>query len=258
MLIGRVASELLDGRERPAAVGVCLAGDVRRDGDRELVDRSVFLGWDVVPLAELVADATGLPAVTSNDVQALTAAQHWFGAGLRLRTMAVFGVGAGIGCGLVVGDELVTGGHGRAGKIGHARVHARGALCHRGHRDCVHSFITMPAIESNAGAAAGDYPLVVERARGGDARAVQAFRESAYALGVVVAQFVNVVDPEKIVVTGEGTDMLDLARADFDRALDDQLEDATAESVVIDRQPFEFSHYARGAAVGALRRLLAG
>ncbi|GAA4988602.1 ROK family transcriptional regulator [Actinopolymorpha pittospori] len=254
-LIGQVAAELFAGREVPAAVGVCLAGDVREEDGREFVDRSIFLGWDAVPLAELVSEATGLPAVTSNDVQALTAGHQWFGAGVKVRSMVVFGLGAGIGSGLVAADGLMTGAHGRPGKIGHAHVGGVGAPCQRGHHDCVHSFLTMPAIEVNAGVQPGDYPLVVERARAGEVRALRAFRHSAYALGVVVAQFVNVLDPEKVVITGEGTDMLDFAREEFDRALDDRLEDTSSESVVIDRQPFEFSHYARGAAVGALRSL---
>lgn len=259
-LIGDVAGSLLSGRELPAAVGVCLAGDVRRSGGQEFVDRSVFLGWDGVPLASLVSAATGLPAVTSNDVQALAAGHHWFGAGVQLTSMVVFGIGAGIGAGVVSGDELVTGAHGRPGKIGHARLPASlgtGAPCHHGHDDCVHSFVTMPAIELNAGVAAGSYGDAVSRARAGDEAAVRAFRLSAYALGVVVAQFVNVLDPQKVVVTGEGTDMLDLAPGDFDQALADQLEDSgVADGVVIDRQEFEFTHYARGAAVGALRSLL--
>jgi predicted NBD/HSP70 family sugar kinase len=256
-LIGRIAGQLLRGRERPAAIGVCLAGDVRRSDGAEFVDRSIFLGWDNVPLARLVCAVTGLPTVTSNDVQALTAAHHWFGADARLSSMVVFGVGAGIGSGLVTGNELVVGGHGRPGKIGHIRMGGDGRPCPRGHRDCVLSFVTMPAIEANAGVRPGKYPLAVKRAARGDERALAAFGNAAYALGAIVAQAVNVLDPEKVVLTGEGVDMLDIAPDEFDRALADRLEDDAARSVLIDKPSFEFSHYARGAAIGALRSLLA-
>ena len=59
--------------------------------------RSNFLGWNNVPLVELVSKATGLPTSVANDVQALTVAHHWFGAGRGCKSMVLIGFGAGIG-----------------------------------------------------------------------------------------------------------------------------------------------------------------
>lgn len=240
----------------PAAIGVGLAGDIALRDGRALLERSNFLGWHGVPLTGLVAEATGLPATVVNDVQALTGAHHWFGGLGRHRSLVVYGIGAGIGSGVVLDDEVVGGAHGRAGRIGHNRVGGEGRPCDNGHRDCVHSFVTMPAIEHNAGEGPGGYPAAVARARAGDARALAAFRRAAFALGAVVAESVNAFDPEIVAILGEGLDMLDLAPEELARGLEEYLEQGEPGAVRIDRPPFHFDLYARGAAVAAMRELL--
>ena len=256
-LIGDVSRDLLSDRALPSAIGVGLAGDVLRSGDSPVVERSAFLGWNgQTPLGALVRAETGIPTTVTNDVHALTAAHHWFGSGVGHDSIVVYGIGAGIGSGVVIDDELMEGAHGRAGRIGHSRVQGAGRRCDNGHDDCVHSFVTMPAIEFNAGVAPGEYPLVVERARAGDARALAAFGSAAYALGAVVAESVNSFDPDLLSIMGEGLDMLDFAPERFDSALAEYLEQVDPASIRIERPPFDFGLYARGAAVAAMRELL--
>lgn len=241
---------------RPVALGVAVAGDVvRRDG-QVLLQRSNFLGWHDVPLAARLLDATGLPVTIANDVQALAGAHHWFGGLQKHRSIIVYGLGAGIGCGVVLQDELVTGSHGRAGRVGHLRIDAVGRRCENGHVDCVHSFVTMPAIAANAGVDEGRYEDALARARAGDPVATRAFALAAEALGVVIAEAVNAFDPEIVSVMGEGRDMVELAPERLRSALADHLEQGDPDSVVIDLPAFHFGMYARGAAVAAMRELL--
>lgn len=54
-------------------------------------------------------DRVGLPTVISNDLDALMEAEHWFGAGRDVRNFATLTIGAGVGGGLVINDNLVTG-----------------------------------------------------------------------------------------------------------------------------------------------------
>ena len=114
--IAETVSRFSASHPRLASVGVCLAGDVQQVRGRSVIVGSHFLGWDNVPLESLVEAETGLPIAMSNDVQALTAAHHWFGAGVGRRSLVLFGLGAGIGAGIVVNDELVRGSHGHPGK----------------------------------------------------------------------------------------------------------------------------------------------
>lgn len=254
-LLGLTADAMLADHFRPGAIGVCLAGDVETIEGDEYIIGSAFLGWDdPVPLARLVSHATGLPATVANDVQALTAAHHWFGVGVGKSPLVVLAVGAGSGTGIVVGDDLVSGAHARQGKIGHIIVDAEGERrCTLGHRGCAGALVTMPGIAANAGAERHEYATVLERARAGDAGALLAFRDAATALGAIVAQFVNVIDPEKVIITGEGIDMVEFARDRFEQSYADRLDARAARDVEIDVHPFQFSHYAWGAAITAIR-----
>jgi len=253
-LIGEVARALLPDPELPAAIGVGLAGDVLKRDGTQVLERSSFLGWEgPTPLRSLVEAETGIPTTITNDVHALTAAHHWFGSGVGLDSLVVYGIGAGIGSGIVIDDELMEGTHGRAGRIGHSRVGGAGRECDNGHTDCVHSFVTMPSIEFNSGL---DYERAVERARAGDPVARGAFEQAAYALGAVVAESVNSFDPELLSVMGEGLDMLDLAPESFERGVAEYLEQVDPQTLTIERPPFDFGLYARGAAVAAMRELL--
>ena len=254
--IAAVAGRMLADVPLAAAVGVCLAGDVMERDGVQLVERSTFLGWSSTPLRELVGARVGLPVTVSNDVVALTAGHHWFGAGVGVDTLVVYGLGAGIGAGLVVQDEVHVGAHGRAGHVGHSRMDAVGRPCDLGHVDCIHSFVTMGAICANAGATEDDYAAVLARAESGDPIAVRAFELAAEALGIVVADAVNTVDAEKVLVTGEGVDMVRLAPDRLRRGLVAELEQVDADSVLIELPPFSFSDYARGAAVYAMRDLI--
>lgn len=255
-VIAEATTRLLGSRRAPAGIGIGLAGDVRRTPESEVVERSNFLGWDPpVPLRALVEDATGIRTVVTNDVHALAGAHHWFGRGAD-ESIVVYGLGAGIGSGVVIAGELMEGVHGRSGRIGHSRVGGHGKLCDNGHTDCVHSFVTMPAIEHNAGVPEGAYAEAVQRAREGDEQALRAFRLAAYALGAVIAESVNAFDPDAVSVMGEGLDMFDFAPDELRRALAEYLEQLSSEDVRIDRPEFDFGLYAYGAGVSAMRAVL--
>ncbi len=237
-------------------IGIAVAGDVRSTTEGTVLRHSNFLGWDAVPLSGLVSEATGMPTTVVNDVHALAGAHHWFGSDGSHRSMVVFGVGAGIGSGVVIDGMLHPGAHGRAGRVGHTRIGGEGRRCENGHLDCVHSFVTIPATEHNAGVGQGEYTLALERARAGERTAVRAFQDAARALGAVVADAVNAFDPEAVAVMGEGVDMLDLAPGHVQQAMAEFLEQGDVEDVLVQRPPFTFGLYARGAAVAAMRELL--
>lgn len=252
-LITSVAAEMLAPFPLAAAIGVCLAGSVHERDGIQFVEHSTFLGWESAPLPSLLAERIALPVTVTNDVVALTGAHHWFGAGVGTSSLVVFGLGAGIGSGVVALDEIVRGAHGRAGRVGHARLDEHGMPCELGHTTCVHSFVTMSAIEHNSGL---PYEQAVAAARSGDASARGAFTLAARALGIVIAEAVNAVDPDKVLVTGEGVDMMELAPTAVREGMLEYLEQVEVDSVVVERPEFRFTHYARGAAIAAMRDLV--
>jgi predicted NBD/HSP70 family sugar kinase len=252
----RLIAEVVDGFSADfalTAAGVCLAGDVTYDSGRSLLLGSPFLGWHDVALGELVESATGLATSISNDVQALTVAHHWFGAGVGCSSLALIGLGAGIGAGLVVNDEIVRGSRGHPGKVGHLFVSDTGPECDHGHVGCVSSFVTIPAILRNAGTTG--FWETLEAAAAGDAASDRALRDAGRALGVVVANLADLVDPQKVIVTGEALAVARYAKDDVDAAIVERL-DPAAEPVVLDLVEFAFADYAWAAAIAGIRNVI--
>ncbi|MGN6325391.1 ROK family transcriptional regulator [Pseudolysinimonas sp.] len=254
-LIRATVAEFRSRHARLAAIGVCLAGDVEDAPEGATVVGSHFLGWDRVPLQRLMTEATGLPVVVSNDVQALTVGHHWFGAGVGCTSLGVVSFGAGIGAGLVVHDELVRGTRGHPGKVGHlaATSGADDPVCDRGHRGCVSAWVTEKAVVANAGTQ--DFADAIRRAESGDAIAVRAVEGAARALGAAIAYLVDLVDPEKVVVTGEGLPIARSAPARLQDGIAEHL-DPASEPVPVDLQDFDFADYAWAAAITAIRRVV--
>ncbi|WP_182066291.1 ROK family transcriptional regulator [Curtobacterium sp. ME12] len=253
--ITAVLERLRDAHPAICAIGVSLPGDVIVRAGESVVAASVFLGWHEVPFARMLEERTGIATFTANDVHALTAKEHWFGAGAGRGSMVLVTVGEGLGLGLIANGQVSTGEHGRLGRIGHLPVLGGGPDCGLGHAGCASSYLPSPVIVRNAGHEGKTYDQVVELARDGDEGALAAFEDAGRALGVLLATAVHIADPSAIVLTGDGLPVYDLARATVDESMRAALAPYT-EPVTVEVQPFEFSEWARAGAVLAIRRLL--
>lgn len=260
--LGELVDDLLDGpgdyRSRTRRLGLAVSGDV--DRGTGLVRYSPFLRWHDVPLRERAEKITGFTVTVENDVKALTTAEHWFGEGVGAESFALVTVGAGIGCGLVVGGRLVSGSHGVAGEIGHLGIDVNGPACHCGSRGCVEAIAGSGAIVAQARAATKRPDLTFEDAvalaRGGDAGVGAVFARAGDAIGSGIAAVANLVGPARIVVSGEGLSAYDLfepyIRAGFQR----QAFGAAADCPLSIR-PLPFEEWARGAATVSIKALVA-
>lgn len=242
---------------RVRGMGVAVSGDVvRSDGT---VRYSPFLEWRDVPLGELLRMTTGLPVTVDNDVRALTVAEQWFGAGVGLDDFALVTVGAGIGCGLVVGGRVVSGAFGVAGEIGHLSLDPAGPLCHCGNRGCVEAIAADAAIVRDVraltGVAVADAAEALALARRGEPGARQVFARAGDAIGRAIGSVVNLLGPERVIISGEGLAAYDLFAA--------QIRDAftasafgTAARCEVRTHPLPFEEWARGAAATAIQSFI--
>ncbi|HWG27213.1 ROK family transcriptional regulator [Actinospica sp.] len=198
-------------REKLIGVGVGLGGHVAAADGR--VVRSGVLGWTDVEVSAPLAAATGVPTVIGNDVDTLAVAERWFGAGRDVEGFALVTVGPGVGCGLFLGGELVTGVGGLAGELGHIPMQAGGRACTCGNRGCLETLASDDAvlrrIAENGGHCTGIEDAVAA-AREGDARAIAAFEAMGDALGRGLATLCNLVNPGRIVLAGERAGAFDL------------------------------------------------
>lgn len=238
-------------------LGLAVSGDVDRAAG--VVRWSPFLEWRDVALAEIVAMTTGLPVTVENDVRALTVAEQWFGAGVGLGGFAVVTVGAGIGCGLVVHGNVVSGAYGVAGEIGHLAIDPAGPLCHCGNRGCVEAIAADPAIVRDVRAATGvavaDAAEALELAHRGDPGARAVYARAGEAIGRAIGAVANLLGPERVIISGEGLAAYDLFA--------DQIRDGftasafgTAAQCDLQTRPLPFDEWARGAAATAIQSFI--
>jgi predicted NBD/HSP70 family sugar kinase len=259
--IGLLVAELLDGsppfRERARGLGLALAGDV--DRSTGLVRYSPFLGWRQVPLVHRIEAVTGLTPLVENDVRALTVAERWFGGGVGASSFALVTVGAGIGCGLVVNDAVVSGAYGVAGEIGHLPVEAGGSPCHCGGRGCVESIASERAILERVAEATGRPAVTmaqaIELAHRDDPAVRAVFARAGHAIGLALAAVANLLGPERIIISGEGLAAYDLFEEQIRETFARQAFGAAASSDLIVR-PLSFDEWARGAAAVAIQELI--
>ncbi len=240
-------------------IGIGVGGHV--DAQRGLVRYAPFLEWRDVPLAQLLEQRLGVPVVVENDVNSLTVAEQWFGGGVDVPSFAVVTIGAGIGCGFVVDRSLVHGAHGLAGELGHVPIVHNGPACRCGNTGCVEALASDEAIVARVRAATGQPQLdlggAVRLARDGDPDAAEAFTTAGDALGRALAVVANLLNPYRIVLSGEGLAASDLfesaARESFARHAFGQ----AVECELVTR-PLPDDTWARGAAAVAISNLFAG
>jgi predicted NBD/HSP70 family sugar kinase len=249
------AVDRLGGPAGLSGLGISLGGNVTGNGR---VLRAPFLGWRDVDLAPLVSDRLGVPVVLDNDVLALAAAEHWFGAGRGVDDFAVLTVGAGVGYALVMNDRVVNTRDAGLGLAGHVPLDPAGPPCSEGHRGCSSAMLTMPQIESQVSAGLGratSYDAVLRLAESGDDVASRVLRGSGRALGRLIAAIANLTMVNLVVLSGEGVGMVDLVWPDVLEgvAMD---RDPEASDVRLAVQSAGYSQWARGAAAVAIQRSL--
>lgn len=214
--------------------------------------------WRDVPLADTLAAATGLTVTVENDVKAITSAEHWFGEGIGTEYFALVCIGAGVGSGIVINGELVAGAYGVAGEMGHISIDPAGPRCHCGQVGCVEAIASsdavLTAVRRTTGQPDLDFDGAVQLARGGDPTAQAAFARAGHAIGVGIATLVNLVGPERVVVTGEGLDTFDLFGPHIKDAYAANCFKAAAKCPLTLR-PLPWEEWARGAAVVGIQAL---
>ena len=167
--------------------GVGCGGPMSLDGS--LVSPLNIPAWRQFPLLTRLQATLEVPVAIDNDAKALALGEAWFGAGRSFKNFMAMVVSTGVGGGLFVDGELLDGGNGNAGHIGHVIVEPDGAECACGARGCLEAEASGPAIARRIGATPAEADRK-EKARAG------------MMVGRAVASAVNLLDLEQVLVGG--------------------------------------------------------
>jgi N-acetylglucosamine repressor len=236
-------------KRRFYGAGVGLAGAIdRRAG---ICRFSPFLHWRDVPLRDLIETGIDAPVVIENDVSALTLAERWFGHGSGLTDFIVVTLGRGVGLGMVFDGRLYRGGRGAGGEFGHLPMDPTGPLCDCGNRGCLEAIASEPAVERQFKAAFGPIETLasgVDRFNAGDESAIAIFTSAGETLGRALAGVVNVLNPTRIIIGGEGVQTLEPVLAPLRRSLAAHCFEGLLDDLDLIVEPWGDEAWARGAA----------
>jgi glucokinase len=184
-------------------------------------------GWHDFPLAARLVEATGLPVWVHNDANLAALAEARYGAGRGFDPLVYLTVSTGVGGGVIIDDEMLSGRHGLAGELGHVVVRAGGPTCGLGHPGCLEALASGTAIARRArdlvaaGRAAGiarfaapDQPVsaatVAHAARSGDSVAIELYHDVGEVLGLAIGSLINIFDPGRVIIGGGVSQAWDL------------------------------------------------
>lgn len=256
-VIANLAKSLSPGRPEVTAIGIGVGGLIENHG---LVRSAPFLKWNDVPLGSLVEAATNIPTIIENDLVALTEYEHWFGAGRGLDRFAVVTLGAGIGYGLVIHDEIVRNDEFGIGLVGHWPLDPFGPVCSEGHRGCAKAILTDKAVSQAVSQALGkslSYEAALDLAVSGEPAARRVVDDAGRGLGRLLAAIANLTMPETVVLGGEGVRLAQVAHEAVEAGIRADRDPRTSPLTLTIRSG-DNVEWGRGAAVVAIQTFVLG
>jgi len=206
-----ILGEAMDDRggQRLLGIGVGIPGSVNSQAGG--IVSAPTLGWSDAHVGPILRSALGVPVLVENDVNTLAVAERLYGIGRTHSSYLVVTIGRGIGCGVVIDGAVYRGAGGGAGEIGHIPVTVDGPLCGCGSFGCLEAHIgdaglVEQALERGVIGARGTSRGLLAAARDGDETARQIYADAGEMLGRALAGVVHTVDPEMLVILGEGID----------------------------------------------------
>jgi glucokinase len=206
------------GASEVLGIGIGSPGPLNRKTG--MVLETPNLGFTDFPLRDLISKSTGLPATLDNDANCATYGEWWQGAGQGARILVGLTLGTGIGGGLVMDGEIFHGASDAAAEFGHMTIDTTGRKCKCGNYGCMEAYASGPNIAARAveGLEAGTDSVLSELVDGrleditaatvyeavvlGDAFAAEVMKETAKVLGVGIANLVNALNPDAVVIAG--------------------------------------------------------
>ncbi len=186
-----------------AALGFGIPSRIDQRRGRSI--EAVNLPLEGVDFRDRMRERHGLPVAIDNDGNAAAIGEWKAGAASGTSNVVMLTLGTGVGGGLILDGRPFRGATGSGAELGHVVIDADGPPCPCGGHGHLESYACGPVADRVARELFGpesDAEDLVERARGGDAEAVEALAGIGRKLGAGIATFVNVFEPELVVVGG--------------------------------------------------------
>ena len=196
-------------------IGIGIPGPITAEGT---VLKCVNLGWGIFNVAEEVEKLTGISNVkVGNDANVAALGEMWKGGGKGHKNIVMLTLGTGVGGGIIIDGNILTGSKGAAGEVGHITVnYDEEDTCNCGKRGCLEQFASATGIvkEAKRLLLISDKSSklrelqylsaksIFDAAKEGDELANELVNQLAKYLGIAASHIAAVVDPEAFVIGG--------------------------------------------------------
>jgi len=224
-LVNSVKSVIKEGEKRGIAFESILGLGIGAPGPLNIRKGVVSLAphlpdWRNVHLTEILRDKLKLSVFLENDANAAALGEWWKGVGKNINNLVLLTLGTGIGGGITINGEVFHGFSDTAGEIGHMIIHEGGLPCSCGRRGCLEAYASATGVVRRTIAAlkegrksilidrvSGDLEkinceLVYQAAKEKDTLSQWIIEETARYLGIGIANIVNILNPEMIILSG--------------------------------------------------------
>lgn len=206
-----------DGDNDIIGIGIGSPGQV--DYKNGIVyDPPNFPGWHSENLVKIIEEHFRLPTFIDNDGNVAALAESMYGLGKKSKYFALITLGTGVGCGIILNNEVYHGATGAAGEFGHTVIKYDGPVCNCGQRGCIERFIGSQWIVERAVNCLKSYPesklfayirnqsvspkIIADLANNGDNLCIRIIDDTGYFLGIALGSFVNLLNLDLILIGG--------------------------------------------------------
>jgi glucokinase-like ROK family protein len=220
----QVIQKLANSKKKSATsrifgVGIAVAGLV--DLQNEIIVYSPDFNWHNVDIAGALRERIAFPVIFDNVTRLMALGGLRFGNAKKSKNFICINVGYGIGSGIIVNGEILTGRNGFAGEFGHITIDKESdILCSCGNYGCLEALASGKAIAITAQSrlargqqsllpelSGGDInkvsaKMVVDAAKAGDELSLNVFNKAVEYVGIGIADLINLFNPELIVIGG--------------------------------------------------------
>ena len=206
-----------DLEKKIVGIGIGCPGTL--DIKNGVVNYSNNLGWDNLPIVDIMHEQLPYPIRLTNDANAASLGEAKFGAGKSYETIIMLTLGTGVGGGIIIDGKLFEGNEGKGGELGHTVIVVDGEQCTCGRKGCLEAYASATALIRDAKKAmrsnkrslmwkiSPDIDLVggkvpFEAAKQGDPTAMAVIDNYVKYLGEGILNFCNIFRPNVIVLSG--------------------------------------------------------
>lgn len=195
-------------RAKVLGLGIGLSGVI--DSSAGVCVSSHLLQWHNVEIESKLRRLLRLPVWIDNDVNTLAVAEKWSGDARDARDFLTLSIGRGIGLGIVIDRSLYRGAYGSSGEFGHIIVEPGGPICECGRSGCLEAVVGEDSMLREIGHRLSRDVSREEMIAGlnaGDPVACGVVEAAGNKLGISVANVVTLLNPELLIICGEGTEL---------------------------------------------------